>query len=301
MSQSWAQQTERGTAFALRLIGWIALRLGRTAARFWLYPIVLYFLLLAPKPRRASYDYLRRVLPHPPRWWHVARHIHCFAATVLDRVYFLRGEYRRFALEVHGAELLQEKIDSGRGCLLLGSHLGSFEVLRAFAIGQRRLRLKVLMYEAHNGIITRMLHALNPEVGESVIPLGDTHALLAVHEFLQQGYLIGLLGDRVDNERKTAPCEFLGGPAAFPTGPMLLAGALHVPVILFYGIYRGGNRYSIHFEPFAEQIAFTRAGREQAVLEWTRRYVDRLAHHTRAAPYNWFNFYDYWSNAHPPE
>jgi predicted LPLAT superfamily acyltransferase len=25
-----------------------------------------------------------------------------------------------------------------------------------------------------------------------------------------------------------------------------------------------------------------------------QRYVSRLEHHTRRAPYNWFNFYQFW-------
>jgi hypothetical protein len=31
-----------------------------------------------------------------------------------------------------------------------------------------------------------------------------------------------------------------------------------------------------------------------------RRYAARLEHHARQAPYNWFNFYDFWerSDAH---
>ena len=28
-----------------------------------------------------------------------------------------------------------------------------------------------------------------------------------------------------------------------------------------------------------------------------QRYADRLAHYARSAPYNWFNFYDFWRPA----
>ena len=33
---------------------------------------------------------------------------------------------------------------------------------------------------------------------------------------------------------------------------------------------------------------------EEALLALIRRYAARLEHHARAAPYNWFNFYDFW-------
>jgi predicted LPLAT superfamily acyltransferase len=30
------------------------------------------------------------------------------------------------------------------------------------------------------------------------------------------------------------------------------------------------------------------------VQYWTQRYVERLEHYVRLAPYNWFNFYPFW-------
>ena len=39
-----------------------------------------------------------------------------------------------------------------------------------------------------------------------------------------------------------------------------------------------------------------RQQRAQAVLALIQRYAGRLEHYTRIAPYNWFNFYDFWGN-----
>ena len=75
---------------------------------------------------------------------------------------------------------------------------------------------------------------------------------------------------------------------------MLLASVLRAPVILFYGIYRGGNRYDIYFELFADQVTVDRNNRSADIQRWTQGYVDRLEHYARQAPYNWFNFYNFW-------
>ncbi len=104
-----------------------------------------------------------------------------------------------------------------------------------------------------------------------------------------------MLGDRVAESEKVTRCRFLGQETLFPAGPALLAGTLQVPVILVFGLYRGGNRYDIHFELLAEEIRFTRAERETVVQYWTQRYAERLEHYAKLAPYNWFNFYDYWN------
>lgn len=297
MSNDWSLRAERGTPLMLQVIRWIALHLGRPAARALLYPITAYFLLLAPSARRASLDYLRRIRGRPAHWPAAAAHIHHFAATILDRVFFLTGKYESFDIEVHNADLVFERVSAGGGCILLGSHLGSFEVLRTLAVSRQRLPLKVLMQEGHNEMITRILHALNPEVADTVIPLGRPDALIKAYECLQQGHLIGILGDRVADTAKTVRCDFLGAEAAFPTGPMLAAAALRAPVILFFGLYRGGGRYEIHFELFSEGVTIARDRRARDLQHWVQRYADRLAYYARLAPCNWFNFYDFWKPA----
>ncbi|PYL80920.1 MAG: lipid A biosynthesis acyltransferase, partial [Verrucomicrobia bacterium] len=242
----WAALPERGTPASLRLIAWIALHVGRWAARLLLYPITLYFVVSGHAARRVSYDYLRRVGNRRPRWWHVFRHFHCFAATILDRVYLLRGEFEHFNVTLHGKEMLHRQMETDRGCILLGAHLGSFEVLRTLGVTQRNFPLKVLMDVEHNQNVTRFLDALND---------------------------------------KTTECQFLGAPAVFPAGPILLAGMMHCPIILFFGLYRGGKRYDIYFEQFAHEIILNREHRTEEIHDWMQRYARRLEHYARLAPY----------------
>lgn len=296
MSQDWNRQAERGSPVMLHLIRWIAMHLGRPTARLILYPITLYFLLFAPAARRASRDFLQRALPQPVHWWHVAKHIHHFSATILDRVFLLTGKYASLDIRTHKLELLQQHLDAGAGCILLGSHIGSFEVLRALGVSHHRIPVKILMQEAHNEMITRILHALNPEISDTVIQSGHADALLQVHEYLQQDYIIGMLGDRVAGSRKMTHCEVLGSKATLPSGPLLAAAVLKVPVILFFGIYQGGNRYDIFFEEFTDRVTVDRRQRERDLQHWVQKYADRLTYQARMHPYNWFNFYDFWAN-----
>ena len=285
---------ERGTPASLRMIAWIAVHIGRSAARLLLYPVTLYFLITARAARRISYQYLKRVRGSSARFWHVFRHFHCFAATILDRVYLLRGEFERFRVTVHGKELLQRQIETGKGSILLGSHLGSFEVLRTLGVMQRGFPLKVLMDTVHNQNISRFFDALNPKIAGTVIAPDRPDTLIRVKESLDNGYFVGMLGDRVFGGDKTTQCQFLGAPATFPAGPILLAAMMRCPVILFFGLYRGGNRYEIYFEHFADVIVLERDRRAEETQLWIQRYAERLEHYARLAPYNWFNFYPFW-------
>lgn len=296
MTQDWRDQKERGTSSMLRLIRWIATHLGRKPARVLLYPITLYFLLTAGRQRRASRDFLTLALNRPATLQDLARHFHTFASTILDRVFMMTDRYECFELQVFNHSLIAEQLAQKRGCILIGSHLGSFEVLRITALMKRELPVKILMYPEHNQMLVRLLTELNPAIQESIIPLGQPDTLIRARECVEQGFIIGLLGDRITDSSKTVSCRFMGRPTTFSQGPMLLASLLKAPVFLFFGLYLGGNRYDIHIEPFADQITLNRAMRNREIQAWTQRYAERLEHYARLAPYNWFNFYDFWGS-----
>jgi len=290
----WMNVPERGTPASLGVVAWIAERVGRASARPLLYPITTYFLITSHTARRASYEFLKRARESSVHWWHVFRHFYYFAATILDRVYFLYGEFDRFRVTIHGKEVLQRRDENGRGCILLGSHLGSFEALRTLGVTQEGFSLKVLMNTAHNQNISRFFDGLNPVIADTVIAPDRPDTLIRARESLDAGSYLGILGDRVFGADKTTRCHFLGAPATLPAGPILLAAMMHCPVILFFGLYRGGNRYDVYFEHFADEIVLNREQRPQEIQSWMQRYVARLEHYARLAPYNWFNFYSFW-------
>jgi len=295
----WVSLPERGTPASLEVIAWIAVRFGRVVSRLLLYPITLYFVITATAARRASYEFLKRARGGSGHWWDVLRHFYYFAVTILDRVYLLRGEFDRFRVTIHGKELLQRQIETGKGGILLGSHLGSFEVLRTLGVMERGFPLKVLMDTQHNRNITRFFDSLNPGIAGTVIAPDRPDTLLRVRESVDAGCFVGMLGDRVFGADKITQCQFLGAPATFPAGPIVLATMMHCPVILFFGLYRGGNRYEIYFEHFADEIILEREHRAEEIQSCMQRYVARLAHYARLSPYNWFNFYPFWNSQLP--
>jgi predicted LPLAT superfamily acyltransferase len=295
----WVNLPERGTPGSLGIIAWIAERVGRTLARLLLIPITIYFLVTAHTARRASREFLKRARGRSAHWWNALRHFRYFATTILDRVYLLRGEFDRFSITIYGKEALDRQNENGKGCILLGSHLGSFEVLRALGVTRGGFSLKVLMNTSHNQNISKFFDGLNPTVAGTVIAPDRPDTLIRARESLDAGCFVGMLGDRVFGADKTTRCQFLGMPATLPAGPMLLASVMHCPVILFFGLYRGANRYDIYFEHFADEIALNREHRAEEIQSWMQRYVARLEHYARLAPYNWFNFYSFWDSAPP--
>lgn len=273
---------------------WIALSLGRAPARALLYPVCLYFLVGFRSARRAIRQFRERALNCPARWLELFHHYHVFASTILDRVYFLKDRFDLFQIELHGQEVFDRELAKGRGCILLGAHVGSFEVVRSLGRAQRNLDVRVVMDEQNARVIRDITRELNPAVAESVIQVGGVETMLAVKEYLERGGVVGVMSDRVIQDDQAVPCQFFGREAQFPTGPMRLAHVARAPVLLFFGLYRGGNRYEVHLEFFCDQVQLSPGQREDELRQWVQRYADRLEVVCRKAPDNWFNFYEFW-------
>lgn len=307
MSPVWQHQRERSTPFALKLIRWIALHLGRDVARLLLYPIVGYFLLTSREACSSSKDFLQRATGRPAGLRDVARHIHSFASTILDRVFLITDRIDEFDVRIYGEDIARAHAGLEHGCLLIGSHLGSFEALRALGVAKGEdfgVKVRMLMNRGQNETITRLLEALNPSILDMMIDTsgGDADTALRIKKALDEGCIVSMLGDRVNSSlEKYTRCEFLGAQAVFPLGWLLLASVLQVPVLLCFGLYRGGNRYDIHFELLSDGIRLQRGRREEQAAQWAQRYADRLAHYARLAPYNWFNFFDFWDASYVRE
>lgn len=296
MSASWKRRPEGGGHFALRLIRAIGRHGGRPLARLLLYPITLYFLLRRGPERRASIAFLERALGRPAGLPDGARHVHCFASTILDRLFLLEGQEGRFRIGVDGLEALSSKVDEGRGVLMFGSHLGSFEVMRVLSRRRPDLKLRVVLDKAQGAAMTQLLDAVAPEIAAGVIDASQDgpSLMLAIQQAAKEGALIAMLVDRTQPGQASVQAPFLGAPAPFPLAPWQIAAVLKLPIVLGFGLYRGGNRYDLLFEPFSDGLDLPRARRDEAIAALIRRYAARLEHHARHAPYNWFNFYDFW-------
>ncbi|OOG65343.1 acyltransferase [Rhodanobacter sp. B04] len=295
-NEHWQSRPEGGGRFAIWLIRAIALYGGRRVARLCLYPITLYFYLRRGPERLASRQYLQRALGRAATPWRVLKHIHCFAATIMDRVFLLAHGEKPFQIETEGLDVLDQRIAQGRGVLLFGSHQGSFEALRALGARRPEMPLRVVLDKQKTPAMTELLEALAPEVGACVIDAAQdgTSIALAMAEACQDGAVVAMLADRGRGHEVLRHADFLGSPAPFPISPWLLAHTLKVPVVLCFGLYLGGNRYRLIFEPLADQVEIPRHNRGPALDALIGGYARRLEHYVHVAPYNWFNFYDFW-------
>ena len=290
----WVRHRERGSLWLLKIMAFLSLRCGRSASRSILYCIAVYFFLFGPSARRHSLQYLRLALGRAPAARDRFLQILSFATTIHDRVYLINGQFEKFNISVEGEELVLAHEPAGRGALLLGAHMGSFEVMHSLSRRQAGLRVAMAMYEENAHKISGILAAINPNWIADIIALGQIDAMLTIAERLDQGAYVGVLADRTLGEESAQAVTFLGREAYVPTGPMRAAAILRCPVFFMVGLYRGKNNYHVVFERVADFSAVSVGSRALAVRAAIERYVAVLERYCRSDPYNWFNFFDFW-------
>jgi len=290
---AWIAYRERGSTWLLRVMAYLSLRFGRRMSRVILYGIALYFFLFAPSARRSSNAYLRLALGRAPKARDRFLQILSFATTIHDRVYLINGQFEKFNISVQGEDMVL-KYSGGRGALLLGAHMGSFEVMHSLGRTHDGLRVTMAMYEDNARKIGAILAAINPKLEPDIVPLGHIGAMLDIAERLDKGAFVGVLGDRTLGAEAVQPVTLLGKRANLPVGPMRAAAILRCPVFFMAGLYRGGKDYQVVFEQVADFSNMRAGARSAAVAAAIEKYASVLDKYCRSHPYNWFNFFDFW-------
>lgn len=301
MTNEWKEQRERSTPFALRLLVRSALLLGRRTISLVLWPIAAYFWLTHGEARAASRAYLARVLGRAPRAGEIVNHFRRFAAVSVDRVYLLSGRSSGVPLDSRYGPGAKETLMSGRGCVLVVAHFGSFEALRVPPLRKQVRTVRIVLDRAVGSMAMALLEALDAGLAAGIIDAArpGPDVMLDVKRALDAGDIVGIMADRARGDERAVVVEFLGGKVRMPAGPWLIAATLGVPVVLGFASLRA-RCYECCLELFSESLEVPRATREAALQAIVQRYARRLEEAVRASPYDWFNFYEYWLPADDP-
>ena len=301
-STAWQERPEAGGRAATRLMRVLAFGLGRPLARCLTFFAALYFMLRRGPERAASRVYLARILGRRAGWLDVYRHFLCFSTVTLDRVYLMADQFSRFDVRIFGYDQLVASRSMEHGVLLLSAHLGSFDALRVLSLRNPDVSIRDPARRGPEPGALRLAEHAQSAAGLDHHRCAPARSRAGARHAAASGtqrHRLDARGSAAAGNPAIA-ANFLGARAAFPSSPWLFASALRVPVVLAFGLYRGGNRYDLHFERFAFELPRDRRERTAALEEVVQRFADRLAHFARQAPYNWFNLYDFWDAALAP-
>ena len=302
----WTQIRERGSIFALRALLAFYRLVGRPLSLILLDAIVVYYFLTMPGARRASRSYLRRLTARPEAQRALGRrpsaltsflHLRAFAQSIFDRLMLWFGREDEFRFEVVGREHYDRLLTPRRGGIILGSHVGSFDALRILSRHDGRV-VNVVMFTRHAPRINSFFQQLSPNAQMRVIPADSTSmdTILQIRSCVARGELVAILGDRMEADSPGRSCRvpFLGDSVEFPTAPYWLAGVLECPLFFMVALREEAGLYRVFAEVLSEKVQLERGKREDTIRDLVAAYASRLEHYCEMAPYQWFNFFDFW-------
>jgi len=286
---------------------WAARVLGRQLLAPIIGLVVLYFYLSGRRARQSIVHYQARLARSGlartglPRIAPVYCQFLAFATALLDKLDVWYGKIRREDLELYDPGRLHPQMNTGRGQILVTSHLGNAEITRALAQQVTGLRLNVLIHSRHAQLFNQLL----VEAGAKDIHLVEVSELnpalmLDLAQRLERGEWLAIAGDRMPIKgERTTPVQFLGDAVLFPQGPWLLAALLQCPANLLLCLRNpkhAQKRFRVILERLADNPPGERRLRQAYINDSAQYYADRLAHYAKQAPLQWFNFYSYWQN-----
>lgn len=299
----WSQLEETGIIWGMRFLLRVYLLLGRRILQFFLYPVVSYYWLINSSGRQASRQYLQRVsaycaehhLQKPA--FNSYQHFISFSNTLIDKLAVLSGAISLDDIDFHGRAGFAERLKRGQGILILGSHLGNLEMLRAIAHLRSNVTINVLVHTHHAKKFNALLNRQNTSNRLNLIQVTHINAVTAMllQDKIDAGELVIIAADRtpVTGQHRVSPAIFLGKSAHFPQGPFILASLLNCPVYTLFCL-KHQHRHTIYYDWFSDHIILPRLHRETALQKNIQDYADRLQHYCLKEPLQWFNFYNFW-------
>jgi predicted LPLAT superfamily acyltransferase len=302
-SEHWAEIDERGIYFGMRFLGLVYRYCGRHFCLAIMLPIIFYFYLTGHNARRASHDFLTRArkagADTAPTRLNVFRHFVRFGESALDKIAAWSGKLSQKNLALpDDATSLFDYLPRNQAVVLLVSHFGNMELVRAIASRDRDFRVNVLLHQKNAARFGRVLKKFAPESQVDLIEVTDIgpDTAMMLRERVERGEWVVIAADRIaiGARDKTVTVPFLGDDAQFPQGPFILAYLLQCPVFSA-AAWRSGNSFRIAWHKLADQMILPRATREQAITDYAGAYAQWLEKIVVNEPLQWFNFYDFWA------
>lgn len=306
-NKHWVSFKEAGTLYGMQFLLLVYKIFGRKIFSIVIYPVSLYFVIFRGTARRASMQYLHALYlsenslwKKPPTLFYSILHFKQFAEAILDKLLAWVIILSEEDFDLENPALIDDIMTDPRGQLVIGSHFGNLEFCRGFMQRYKNKVINVLVYDKHSANFVAMMNKMNPDSRLNVYQVDefDVQTMLLLKSKTDKGEWVFIAGDRIPlaGWQHTVNVKFLGKQAALPIGGYILAKALECPVKFMFA-YRKNSDDKVHFSIYklSDKLNFTRNKRKEKIQQYAQIFANELERHCRQAPYQWFNFYDFWA------
>jgi predicted LPLAT superfamily acyltransferase len=320
----WSEQKEQAAGYwQVKLILIIFKICPIIILRLLAFPVAFFYFLFSKRARDNSRLLLSRVAAgytaeHPGAFrleekifpLRIFRHILAFSLTIVEKVESWGGKVDISRIHFQDDDIvdLRDRLNRGEGAVLICSHLGNVDLLRALAaFGRTGLSREVPV----NGIVdfnvtagfNRMIGELNPAVSIRMIGVNDIgpDTIILLQERLAAGELVTIAGDRTSaNTRgKRFYFPFLNEKAPFTYGAFFMTALLDAPSYFVFALRQKdvslSSQYDMHVHKSSVRFDCSRKEREGRIEALAHSFAGHLEYYCKQYPFQWYNFYDFWS------
>ncbi|MFN2397690.1 MAG: lysophospholipid acyltransferase family protein [Gemmatimonadaceae bacterium] len=214
---------------------------------------------------RASYEHLGRVTVE---------------SALMSRL--AKDDVLRLFERTENWSLLERSLAAGRGMIIVGGHLGNWELAGAY-FAARGLPLDVVVRRMSNPLFDAYINRTRLRLGMKVVY--DSEAVRHITRAIPGGRAIGLMADQGVLNLASTYVPFFGRPAKTPRGPAVFALRWNVPMIFFACIRQQNGRYHLALE---EIPVHDTGDRESDVNTVVAAFTGALERWVRRVPEQYF-------------
>lgn len=225
------------------------------------------------------------------------KQFHNFTDVYTHRFIPWAGEGAEFIRE--GWEHLDEAVAGKTGAIIVMSHIGNWE-LAAERLNRKGLPIMLYLGAKHKEQVEGIQKEKLAQKGIRIVATDEKEkspfALLEGINFLREGGIVSMTGDRLWGDQSCVTVDFLGYEVRLPDTPHLFALMTGAPLMTFFVYQKTAGIYHIKVSKGRKVVAATRADRKKAVLESVQIYADDLARFASEHPFEWHHFEPFLGN-----
>jgi len=289
--------------------------------RILAFPVGFFYFFFSKRGRTESRRFLQKAAPFAEKsktakkcrsTFGPLRHIVSFSLTLVEKLQSWGGkfQFKNIHFQNDDIEELIQTLEDGKGVFLITSHLGNIELLRGLAsfnrtAVSRKTPITAVIDTKVNEKFSRMLKELNPQSSFDIISAGEIgpHTAIMLEDKLANGTMVTIAGDRTaagsPSGGKNFLFPFLGEPAPFSPGIFYLAVLMKAPVYFIFALRRGElsikPEYDMHVHKSALSFECSRKERFAQSSLLANSFASLLESYCKKNPFQWYNFYDFWS------
>ncbi|MGB5217252.1 MAG: lysophospholipid acyltransferase family protein [Smithella sp.] len=277
-----------------KILFYLTRRLGLWFFRILSWFIATGYFFLFPVRVANSFEFYRTLFPG--HWffyhlWCAWRQYHKFTDVYIHR--FIRLDEEDIEYVKEGWEYLEEAVQKKTGAILLMSHIGNWE-LAAQTLNKKGLPIMLYLGAKHKEQIEQIQKQILAKGGIRVVVTTEDEkspfALIEGINFLREGGIVSMTGDRLWGEQTFVTADFLGHEVHLPDTPHLFALMTGAPLMTFFVYQEKIGKYHIKVSKGRKVIAASRADRKKVVQESAQTYAKDLAEFARKHPFEWHHF-----------